>query len=134
MAQGIRGVADDQVVFILAAAEKTEPVLIIDPHPHVLEADGVAREKLPADVHEHLVRLSDVDHLDLPVVSQLSGHAAVTASDDQHPLHVRVQQSNKVMKGGRFFANRPPVFLIICKRRFSDVSGCRTGSATGQIS
>ena len=90
MAQRVGAVVDDEVVFVLFAAQKAQAVLVVDPHPDVVQAAGIVREIFAADVHKHLVRFHHVDDLDLLVMGQLPGDAAVPAADDQHPLDVGV--------------------------------------------
>ena len=50
----------------------------------------VLREKLPADLHEHLVRFHHIDFFNLRIQRELPGNSAVAAADNQHFFYIRM--------------------------------------------
>ena len=56
--------------------------------PGIPQAAGVVGKIFAADVHKELVRLHHVDDLDLVILRQLAGYAAVAAAQHQHPADV----------------------------------------------
>ena len=63
-AEGVGGIHDDQVVFLLAPADELEGVLKVDVDPAVVHAAGVAGQVGAAGLHHLGVHLHQVDALD----------------------------------------------------------------------
>ena len=92
MAEGVGAVVDDEVILVLTAAQEPQSVAVMQLHARVTQSDRIVREELLTDLHEQLVRLDDVDLLDLVIIAQLTRHAAVAAADHQHAPHVRMHR------------------------------------------
>ena len=86
----VRGVHDDEVVFVLAGADEFQSVCNMDMHARVVEAAGRLRQILAADLDDQLVDLDEVDALRRLITRQLAHDAAVTRADDKDILGIRV--------------------------------------------
>ena len=84
-------VDDDEVVFVLDAADILEAVLIQDVHPRIVQRAGHGRQELLADLDHTLVDLDKVNVRNAGIAAQLAHAAAVTAADDKH-LFDRIAQ------------------------------------------
>ncbi len=82
-AEGVGGVHDDEVIFLLAAADVFQSVLEVDVDPAVVHPAGVAGQIGAAGLHDLGVHLHEVDALDPVVAGQLPHHAAVACTDDE---------------------------------------------------
>ena len=83
-AERVGRVDDDEVVFVLDAADVLEAVLIQDMDARIVERARHAGQILLADRDDALVDLHEVDVLDVLVAAQLAHAAAVAAADDEH--------------------------------------------------
>ena len=83
-AERVGRVDDDEVVFVLDAADVLEAVLIQDMDARIVERARHAGQVLLADRDDALVDLHEVDVLDVLVAAQLADTAAVAAADDKH--------------------------------------------------
>ena len=82
-AEGVGGIDDDEVVFVLPGADEAQPVLKVDVQPRVVQPAGGLRQVLFAHVHHQRVDLHHVDVFDGVIAGQLPDHAAVARADDQ---------------------------------------------------
>ena len=83
-AERVGRVDDDEVVFVLDAADILETVLIQDVHAGIVQRAGHGRQELLADLDHALVDLDKVDVFDMRVAAQLAHAAAVAPADDEH--------------------------------------------------
>ena len=95
-AEGVRGVHDDQVVLLLAAADEAQGVVVEDVDAAVVETGGVLGQVGPAGLDDLGVHLHQVDPLDALVAGQLLDHAAVAGADDQHVLDAGMDRHRNV--------------------------------------
>ena len=92
----IGGVVYDEVVFVGAAAQEAQAVLVVYFNAFVFQPLRRFGKELSAHVHEHGVCFHDVYALDFRVCAQLLGHAAVAAAYDEHAAHARVHRHGHV--------------------------------------
>ena len=86
-AEGVGRVDDDEVVFVLDAADVLEAVLIQDVHARVVQRAGDRGQVFAADRDHALVDLDQIDVLDAGIAAQLAHAAAVAPADDEHLFH-----------------------------------------------
>ena len=90
MSERIGSIIYYDIVFIFTAPDKPEAVLIGHLHTFIPKAFSGIREKFLADIHHLFIRLHYIDMLYLRIGSKTAGYSAITATDDENFLYIRM--------------------------------------------